>query len=400
MRPEASAGSVGSRSGRFRDAPCLTSGRESGSIAGRPLESGAPPGSIVPVRRNASESVDGPDMPAVDWRQIVGRVREGLLGHAGESAEAVESLLAGLDRTARGRVETSRAAAGSARAERQRASIRLVEAALGRRLLELGCEFQLEVLGPQGRRCDFLATRGSSSLAIHVKQLPPTIAPPAFSGRERALEAIARPVAVAFRRRPMSDDTWRRILPGLRRFLELASVGEEQRHLDARGAEAVSARILGPVPGETLRLIPVGTGELDARVARVRRLLRRAHGQFLPDHPNLILFGTLAEQPTAESLYALETALLGTQVERWDRFPRKGHRVAYGRADDGFWCGRRHEASRVAGWFSAASADRDRSGGWWDRDALAVSPNADPGQEEVRAWLETLLGPPQRALGL
>mgnify|MGYP001605438885 CR=1 FL=1 len=351
-------------------------------------------------------------MPDAEWSPLVRRVREGLAGHAGRSAAAVSSLLAALDRTAPGRIRTGDAAAGSIRAERQRAAIRLVEAALGLRLLELGCEFRLEVPGPQGRRCDFLAQRGRRTLAIHVKQMPASVPPRPFSGEERSLESIARPVAVAVRRQAMPKGTWAGLVPEARRFLELASVGEEQRHLDADGREVVSARILGPVPGEHLRLISVGGGELDARVIRCRRLLRRAHGQFLPEHPNLILFGTLAARPPAESLYALETALLGTQVERWDRYPRQGARIAHGRADDGFWHGRRHEQSAFAGWFSATATDAEGPGGWWDRAVLTESGSRSPDDEgardpmdqdeheEVRAWLAALLGPPQRALGM
>lgn len=351
------------------------------------------------MRRSTTETTDEAGIPPGRWRSLIERVGEGLARHRAGSP-AVEILLAAVERTADGRFASDEDRVGSVRARRQRAAIRLVEAALGLRLLELGCEIRLEVLGPQGRRCDFLATRGRSTLAIHVKQMPPTGPSRPFSSRERALETISRPVAAALRHRPMTEETWRRLLPELRRFLEHASVGEEQRHLDGRGAEVLSARILGPVPGERLRLIPVGGGEIDARVARLRRLLGRAYGQFLPDHPNLILFGVLAERPTAGSLYALEAALLGTQVERWDRFPRKGQRVAHGRADDGFWHDRRHEQSALAGWFSAASSDPSGPGGWWDRIALSETREAAPELEGVRSWLEALLGPAQQALGL
>lgn len=363
--------------------------------------------SIPKVGRRPTEPFeDQATRSPASWRPLVQRVRKGLEEHRRSSAGAVEVLLAAVDRTLAGLPRGQGPALGSARAERQRASIRLVEAALGLRLLEIGCTLRVEVLGPRGRRCDFLAARGDHTLAIHVKQMP--AAPPSrtFDGRERAFESITRPVAVALRRRPMTDDRWRRLLPELRRFLELASVGEEQRHLDARGREVLSARILGPVPGERLRLIPVGGGELDAGIARFRRLLERAHGQFLSEHPNLILFGSVVERPAAASLYALEAALLGTQVERWDRFPRKGHRVAHGRADDGFWHGRRHERSGFAGWFAAAAPEPQRPGGWWDRDALLEAPRVDrdtPAEatspDDVRSWLTALLGPAQQALG-
>ena len=47
----------------------------------------------------------------------------------------------------------------------------------------------------------------------------------------------------------------------------------------------------------------------------------------------------------------MENALLGTVIERWDRFPPRGHRVAHGRAEDGFWSRGQYEMSTLVAWF-------------------------------------------------
>jgi hypothetical protein len=82
---------------------------------------------------------------------------------------------------------------------------------------------------------------------------------------------------------------------------------------------------------------------------------------------------------------AVETALLGSVIERWDRFPPRGHRVAHGRADDGFWSRGRCEMSSVVAWLPVDGSSPARV---WERAA----PHApDPRDAEAARVLREVL---------
>ena len=81
-------------------------------------------------------------------------------------------------------------------------------------------------------------------------------------------------------------------------------------------------------------------------IARVGRLLERAHEQFMPGGENVIL--VLTDDAAHDRL--VDLALLGTHVERWDKLPRGDHHVAHGRAEDGFWSQERFNRSRIVSW--------------------------------------------------
>jgi len=70
---------------------------------------------------------------------------------------------------------------------------------------------------------------------------------------------------------------------------------------------------------------------------------RKAFAQFMPSGENLVVVCGAASDREA-----FATALLGSHVERWDRRPRVGASVAYGRAGDGFWAGALRSESRLA----------------------------------------------------
>jgi hypothetical protein len=82
-------------------------------------------------------------------------------------------------------------------------------------------------------------------------------------------------------------------------------------------------------------------------------LLRRAHRQFMPKAMNVIIVCSTHIGDQAD----LESALLGSHIERWDAYPPQGRRVAHGRAEDGFWSGRRHEMSSIVAWFRLGADD-------------------------------------------
>ena len=83
---------------------------------------------------------------------------------------------------------------------------------------------------------------------------------------------------------------------------------------------------------------------------------------------------------TAAACEAVETALLGSVIERWDRFPPRGHRVAHGRADDGFWSGGQCEMSSVVCWFPVDGSAPARV---WQRAAPAAPDSRDARAAEV-----------------
>jgi hypothetical protein len=111
------------------------------------------------------------------------------------------------------------------------------------------------------------------------------------------------------------------------------------------------------------RLFETAAHRTDA-VGRTQRLLRRAHRQFMPARDNVV-----AIVASRAHLPEIETALLGTAVERWDRLPRRGERVAHGRGADGFWSGRRYDASRVVAWIELDEGLRVSDAAVWRRSA-------------------------------
>jgi hypothetical protein len=274
---------------------------------------------------------------------------------------------------------------------RQRLEIRFVEACFGARALSLGCEVEREVPGPEGRTCDFLLRRGETAIAVHIKRLEAIgeVPPPPMAAWERGLETIPVGLVVSVRRPPRLPEATSRWLAGeLRGFLGHARVGEERLFRDERDRIVAQVRVVGVSDAGRIRIVPASATDLEARVLRFRRLLGRAYRQFLPGAENLIVFGTARAAADPEARIALADALFGTPMERWDRFPRLGDRVAHGRGTDGFWQAVRHPSSRLAGWFAAESHQPVAPGRWWRRA------NDPPGPETL-AFVEELLGAPE-----
>ncbi len=282
-------------------------------------------------------------------------------------------------------------ATGADESARQRFEIRFVEACFGARAIELGCEVEREVPGPEGRTCDFLLRKGDLALAVHLKRLEAIgeVPPPPLAAWERAIEQMPRGLVASIRRpHRLPERTTRWLAPRLREFLEHARVGEERLFRDDDDRPVAQVRIVGPNDAGRVRIVPASTTDLDARVVRFRRLLRRAYRQFLPGVENLVLFGTVRATADPEARIALADALLGTPMERWDRFPMLGDRVAHGRGTDGFWESKRHAASRLAGWFAAESAAATEAGRWWLR------PREHPA-DTMLGFVHEVVGPPE-----
>jgi hypothetical protein len=251
------------------------------------------------------------------------------------------------------------------------------EALVARRLLAQQCDLRFEVPTPSGKRCDFEVTRGSEKFYLHVKRVSterPTQRSLSISSRLRILERIERPYIVNIRwHEHLTDEQMMRFVRQSEQFILRARLGDEAviRDDDAQRTELGGLRILAPWEGKHVSLaIGLPEGFIDESL-RMRRLMQRAQVQFMPRADNVILLCSSHDEDALD----FETALLGTQIERWDRFPPRGRRIAHGRDADGFWYAGKNEMSRAAGWFRfSLNEPKWRSRLWMRDEELANSP--------------------------
>jgi hypothetical protein len=252
----------------------------------------------------------------------------------------------------------------------------VAEAVLARRLLEAGCRLDVEHPTADGRHADFRVRRGEADFFVHVKR----IASPHATAEARPVPPelepvarIARPVSVALRWDPSAGAADLVALrEALEPFVRQASDGDELVARREDGGWIGAARVAAPAAGAHVVLRTGADAEWESAVPRVQRLLRKAYVQFMPGAVNAVCIVS----DGAGAVDAVETALLGTVVERWDRFPPRGHRVAHGRADDGFWSRGQYEMSDVVSWMPVDGAAPARV---WER------PPGPPRDAERRA---------------
>jgi hypothetical protein len=224
------------------------------------------------------------------------------------------------------------------------------EALIARHLLQHGCDVRFEVRTPAGRSCDFEVRLDGQQFYLHVKRLwsdRSTHRHLTVSSRLRYLERILRPYVVRVRwHENASEDDMRFLVAQAAEFIHRAKVGDELVVRDAGGRELGGCRIVAPWEGDHVTLaIGLPSGFTDG-APRVHKLLRKAYQQFMPKAANVILIGSSHPHDVED----IETALLGSHIERWDAEPARG-RVAWGRAADGFWNANHFTASSGAGWF-------------------------------------------------
>lgn len=237
--------------------------------------------------------------------------------------------------------------------------------------LAAGASTELHAPTHDGRTCDLVATRGPTRLWVHVKSLAPDPSiDPMPVERQRAVQeelvAALRSVEGVARGVVVSVEALAPLLttaPDVRaaqEFLRRASVGDELLVRSAAGDVLGRMSVLSPWDGGHVAIAPGDVQRPGQQRGRIDRLMRRACAQFMPGERNLVAIAAMPAQALA-----IDWALLGTPIERWDRFPRRGERVAFGRADDGLWSRGREPSCRLAAWM----APWPRAGRAWLRDA-------------------------------
>ncbi|MFM1883423.1 MAG: hypothetical protein RJA05_1832 [Planctomycetota bacterium] len=237
--------------------------------------------------------------------------------------------------------------------------------------LAAGASTELHVPTHDGRTCDLVATRGPTRLWVHVKSLAPdpTLDPAPVERRRavqeelvaalRGVEGVPRGVVVSVEAlAPLLASA--PDLEAAQDFLRRASIGDELLVRSMAGDVLGRMSVLSPWDGGHVAIAPGDVQRPGHQRDRIERLVRKACGQFMPGERNLVAIAAMPEQELA-----IDWALLGTPIERWDRFPRRGERVAFGRADDGLWSRGREPSCRLAAWM----APWPRGGRAWLRDA-------------------------------
>lgn len=231
------------------------------------------------------------------------------------------------------------------------------ETMVGARLLLSGCTVEHEVATPSGKHVDFQARRDGLTLHVHVKRAPQETfravhgsVPRAW----RALEHVHRGLIVAlYLWKNLRGAALQAALRDAFEFVEQASVGDELLLRERRAARTkgdpldeqpcARLRIAGPSASGHAEVVADIEEHMDRYVPRFQATLRKACSQFMPRGENVIVVCG-----NHIGFEAFATALLGSRIERWDRRPRLGSYIAYGRGGDGFWAGSMRNQSRMA----------------------------------------------------
>lgn len=288
------------------------------------------------LRPLLAELADRADRAAADWEQRIDpRVLRRFRRQIDDAGDSMGSSSAGTPAVDRARTVAA-------------------EVLVAWRLLESGCSVEHEVEIPAGRHVDFRARRDGATLCVHVKRAPqPTLrdAHVSVPATWRTLETVERGMVVALSlARNLRGKALHAALDQAFDFVEQASVGDECSLRDAEGRPAARLRAIAPSTQRRVELVADLSASFDDHVPRFQATLRKAFAQFMPRSENLIVVAG-----SAGGIDAFATALLGSQIERWDKRPRVGELIAYGRGGDGFWAGSLRNQSRLASYWTLSA---------------------------------------------
>jgi len=263
-------------------------------------------------------------------------LRQIQLTHDWHSFRALSGVLALLERAGAARLPSA-----------------IAEALIALRLVRAGFSVEADVPTPNGKSCDFRATRRGESLCVHVKRLLTSVNDtPAIPSRLRSAIVCRRKVRAELWWSPeLESSSLARLGRSFNAFLREAAIGESLSVRDAPNIEIGRIRIHRP----TTRQMELRVERADRvrTLDRIERLTLRAFDQCMPRSVNVIAL--VGDHASDWELF--DVALHGTFVERWDRVPNQGERRAYGRDDNGLWTRHRAPWCELAVSLTATTSD-------------------------------------------
>ena len=263
-------------------------------------------------------------------------LRQIQLTHDWHSFRALSGVLALLERAGAARLPSA-----------------IAEALIALRLVRAGFSVEADVPTPNGKSCDFRATRRGESLCVHVKRLLTSVNDtPVIPSRLRSAIVCRRKVRAELWCSPeLEPSSLARLGRSFNAFLREAAIGESLSVRDAPNIEIGRIRIHRP----TTRQMELRVERADRvrTLDRIERLTLRAFEQCMPRSVNVIAL--VGDHASDWELF--DVALHGTFVERWDRMPNQGERRAYGRDDNGLWTRHRAPWCELAVSLTATTSD-------------------------------------------
>lgn len=250
----------------------------------------------------------------------------------------------------------------------------LAEVVIARRLLQLDCAIRVEVPTKNRRSADFEATHGGQAFYVHVKRLNTdavTQKQSNLSNRTKALEKIARNVVVIIQLcRDLTDVEMQELVAETARFVRKSEVGAKFTFMNGKGTSLARCEIKCELTRKHVGVIVNISPRRAAGHVRLRKLLRKAYDQFMPNAHNVIA----VTSNWLDDEMDFDRALLGTAYETWNGLPPSAELIEHGYEDDGFWSNKKHYESQVAAFFHFDVSSDDFQSRIWVRSGTQIEP--------------------------